>query len=172
VPGGSRMLVIGIDPGTARTGYGIVRMGEDDALHLVDYGVITTAANQALAQRLQRLYIALRELLAQYEPACAAVEKLFYQRNVSTAMAVGQARGVSLLALAEAGMEVREYTPRVVKQAVAGYGGAEKRQVQEMVRLLLGMDHIPHPDDAADALALAICDLHSQTMLRRLEEES
>ena len=114
------MLVIGIDPGTARTGYGLVRLSEAESLELVDYGVISTSADQPMSDRLSRLYESLTQLLSKYQPDSAAVEKLFHQRNVSTALTVGQARGVALLALAQAGAPVVEYNPRVVKQAVTG----------------------------------------------------
>jgi crossover junction endodeoxyribonuclease RuvC len=154
------MLVIGIDPGTATTGYGLVREEETGSLHCVAFGVITTSPDVSLAQRLQRLHEELSSILALHHPESGAVEKLFFQRNVSTAMAVGQARGVALLSLAQAGLAVEEYTPMEVKQAVAGYGGADKSQVQQMVRAILGLHEIPRPDDAADALAVAICHLH------------
>ncbi len=163
------MLVIGIDPGTARTGYGLVRQAKGGALETVDFGVITTSPDMDLPERLQVLHHALMEMLALHRPESGAVEKLFFQRNVSTALAVGQARGVAMLALAQAGVPVCEYTPGEVKQAVAGYGAADKRQVQEMVRLLLKMDQCPHPDDAADALAVAICHMHVWQTQRRLE---
>ena len=154
------MLVIGIDPGTATTGYGLVR-DNADALEMVDFGVIETPAGLLLPERLLLLHDQLNQILLLHQPDSGAVEKLFFQRNVRTAMAVGQARGVVLLALAEAGLKVAEYTPLEVKQAVAGYGAAEKTQVQQMVRALLGMESVPRPDDAADALAIAICHLHS-----------
>ncbi|MGD2252744.1 MAG: crossover junction endodeoxyribonuclease RuvC [Anaerolineales bacterium] len=165
------MVVIGIDPGTARTGYGVVRLTKADSLELVDYGVISTSPDQPMCDRLLSLYQSLTILLSKCQPDSAAVEKIFHQRNVSTAITVGQARGVALLALAEAGAAVVEYTPKVVKQAVTGYGNAGKRQIQEMVRTLLGMDTLPRPDDAADALAVAICHIHSSESLRRLEEQ-
>lgn len=155
-------LVIGIDPGTATTGYGLVRDLPDDNLQMVDFGVIQTPAGLPAAERLSLLYHRLRELLLLHRPESAAVEKLFFQSNVKTAIAVGQARGVVLLALAEAGLEITEYTPNEVKQAVAGYGSADKKQIQEMVRILLRMAHIPQPDDAADALAIAITHLHTR----------
>lgn len=155
-------LVIGIDPGTATTGYGLVRDLPDDNLQMVDFGVIQTPAGMPAAERLSLLYHRLRELLLLHRPESAAVEKLFFQSNVKTAIAVGQARGVVLLALAEAGLEIAEYTPNEVKQAVAGYGSADKKQIQEMVRILLRMAHIPQPDDAADALAIAITHLHTR----------
>jgi len=154
------LRVLGIDPGTAITGYGIVE-GEGDSLALTTYGAITTPAHQALAQRLQHIYRELRALIAEWHPHSAAVEELFFSKNARTALAVGHARGVALLALADAGLPVQEYKPAEVKQAVAGYGGAPKEQVQGMVQLLLGLDEVPRPDDAADALAVAICHFHS-----------
>jgi crossover junction endodeoxyribonuclease RuvC len=155
------MIVIGVDPGTATTGYGLVRENPDGSLSLVDYGAILTPAGLAMPQRLLDLYRQLRDVLLLHRPHSGAVEKLFFHRNVTTAISVGQGRGVALLALAEAGLPVAEYTPMQVKQAVAGYGGADKNQVQQMVRALLSLDTIPTPDDAADALAIAICHLHS-----------
>ncbi len=157
------MLVLGIDPGTAITGFGLVR--EDQAgLALVDYGVITTPAGQPLPERLQTIYQGLRDVVTQHQPQTAAVEELFFSRNARTALSVGHARGVTLLALADAGLSIHEYKPLEIKQAVAGYGGADKRQVQEMVRMLLGLDHVPQPDDAADAVAVAVCHIHSAHM--------
>ena len=157
------MLVLGIDPGTAITGYGLVR--EDEAgLALVDHGVITTPAGQPLPGRLQAIYRGLREVVAEHQPQIAAVEELFFSRNARTALSVGHARGVILLALADAGLSIHEYKPLEIKQAVAGYGGADKQQVQEMVRMLLELDHVPQPDDAADALAVAVCHIHSARM--------
>lgn len=164
------MLTIGIDPGTASSGFGLVRQASDGSLHLVACGVIHTPAGSAMPDRLAVLYRGLVSLLDQHHPDCAAVERLFFQRNVSTAMVVGQARGVVLLALAQAGVPVYEYTPREVKQAVTGYGSAEKRQMQEMVRLLLDLAEPPQPDDAADALAVAICHLHAAQLQDRLKE--
>jgi crossover junction endodeoxyribonuclease RuvC len=155
------MLVIGIDPGTATTGYGLVRDEPDGSLVVVDFGVILTPAGMPMPERLLELYRQLSEILLLHRPESGAVEKLFFQRNVTTALSVGQARGVALLALAETGIQVAEYTPMEVKQAVAGYGGADKSQVQQMVKLLLNLEDIPRPDDAADALAVAICHLHT-----------
>lgn len=159
------MLALGIDPGTATTGYGLVRLEPDGGLLAVKHGVITTPKNTPAPERLVILYDQLQELLREHKPETAAVEKLFFQRNITTAIAVGQARGVMLLSLAQVGLEVFEYTPNEIKQAVAGYGSAGKRQMQEMVRVLLELDTIPKPDDAADALAVAICHLHSARML-------
>ncbi len=165
-------LVLGIDPGTAITGYGLV-WGESGDLRLVDYGVITTPSDKSQPQRLQEIYRQLTALIQERQPAEAAVEKLFFSRNVRTALSVGQARGVVLLAIANAGIAVHEYTPLEVKQAVVGYGRATKEQVQEMVKVLLGLDTVPQPDDAADAIAVAICHIHSARMLslaRQAEE--
>lgn len=154
-------LALGIDPGTATTGYGLVRLEPDGSLLAVKYGVITTPKNTPPADRLVMLYDQMQELLREQKPDTAAVEKLFFQRNITTAIAVGQARGVMLLSLAQAGLEVFEYTPNEIKQAVAGYGSAGKRQMQEMVRVLLALESIPKPDDAADALAVAITHLNT-----------
>jgi crossover junction endodeoxyribonuclease RuvC len=155
-------LALGIDPGTATTGYGLVRLEKDGSLVSVAFGVITTPKEASAPARLEMLYNELTALLKLHQPDTAAVEKLFFQRNVSTAIAVGQARGVVMLALQQAHIEPFEYTPNEVKQAVAGYGSAEKRQVQEMVRALLGLDAIPRPDDAADAMAIAITHLNTK----------
>lgn len=155
-------LVLGIDPGTATTGYGLVRALDNGELAMVAYGTILTSPVDTAHTRLLILHQQIMDLLLLHQPDSCAVEKLFFQRNVSTALAVGQARGVVLLAIAEAGLEVFEYTPNEVKQAVSGYGSAQKRQVQEMVRTLLSLQEIPEPDDAADALAVAITHLNTQ----------
>ncbi len=154
-------LALGIDPGIATTGYGVVRLLDDGGLEAVTFGVILTPPDKQIHERLLLLHKELRKVISRCHPDTCAVEKLFFQRNVSTAIAVGQARGVILLVIAEAGLEVAEYTPNEVKQAVAGYGSAQKRQVQEMVRTLLGLPEIPKPDDAADALAIAITHLNT-----------
>lgn len=154
------MLVVGIDPGTATTGYGLVAE-TDNGISVVDYGVITTPAGERTELRLAQLYEKLNVILLLHRPVSGAVEKLFFQRNVTTALSVGQARGVIMLALAQQHVTVGEYTPLEVKQAVTGYGGADKQQVQMMVKALLNLEEIPRPDDAADALAVAICHLHS-----------
>lgn len=159
------MVFLGIDPGTAITGYGLVR--EDaGSLQAVAYGAITTPSTWSLPDRLAELYRQLTHLIALHRPASAAVEQLFFSRNVRTALAVGQARGVVLLALAQAGVPISEYTPLEVKQSVTGYGRADKKQIQEMIRVLLGLPGIPKPDDVADALAIAICHLHSSQIDR------
>ncbi len=155
-------LALGIDPGIATTGYGLVRLTRDGSLEAVTFGVILTPPKTPAHQRLLMLHRDLQELISAHRPETCAVEKLFFQRNVSTAIAVGQARGVVMLAIAEAELDVAEYTPNEVKQAVAGYGSAQKKQVQEMVRVLLALPEIPKPDDAADALAIAITHLHTK----------
>jgi crossover junction endodeoxyribonuclease RuvC len=155
------MLVLGIDPGTATTGFGFIRENDDGSLKVGDYGVILTSPDDSMPQRLRELYIGLKEIITLHCPVSGAVEKLFFQRNVRTAISVGQARGIALLAFAESDLPVYEYTPLEVKQSVVGYGGADKVQVQQMVKTLLDLNEIPKPDDAADALAVAICHIHS-----------
>ena len=154
--------VLGIDPGTATTGYGLVRSHEDGSLKPLYFGTIKTPAGLPDHKRLSLLYKRMNEVISLHRPDSCAVEKLYFQRNVSTAITVGQARGVILLAISEAGLDVAEYTPTEVKQAVAGYGKAGKQQIQEMVRILLDLDEIPRPDDAADALAVAITHINTQ----------
>jgi crossover junction endodeoxyribonuclease RuvC len=155
-------LALGIDPGTATTGYGFVRLMPDGELVAVSFGIISTSKDDTASARLEKIFNELNKLIKKYKPETAAVEKLFFARNVTTGIAVGQARGVVLLALQKAGIDSFEYTPLEVKQAVAGYGGADKKQVQEMVRTLLQLDKIPKPDDAADALAIAITHLNTK----------
>jgi crossover junction endodeoxyribonuclease RuvC len=161
------MRVIGIDPGIAITGWGVVE-GEGNDLSLVAAGVITTPAGTPLPKRLQAIYCELTGLIERWQPESAAVEELFFSKNAKTALAVGHGRGVALLALANANLSIMEYKPLEVKQAITGYGGADKGQMQQMVKLLLSLQDIPKPDDAADALAVAICHLHS-ARLRLLE---
>ena len=165
-------LVLGIDPGTAITGYGLV-WGEGDNLRLMDYGTIITPSDESLPRRLQEIYRQLTTLVQERQPGAQNGYGIRSDRNVRTALSVGQARGVVLLAMANAELEVHEYTPLEVKQAVVGYGRATKEQVQEMVKVLLGLDSVPQPDDAADAIAVAICHIHSARMkdlARRAEE--
>ncbi|GAB4449616.1 MAG: crossover junction endodeoxyribonuclease RuvC [Chloroflexi bacterium OHK40] len=137
-------------------------------LSLVDVGVLTTPAGMPQPERLRLLYEGLRDLIARLRPDAAAIEELFFGKNVNTAITVGQARGVALLALSQANLPIHEYKPLAVKQAVAGYGGADKRQMQEMVRITLGLAAAPRPDDAADALAIAICHAYTGPALQRL----
>jgi len=159
------MAVIGIDPGTALTGYGIIEELPDQSIHIIDFGVIRTDSTDKPEIRLRKIFSQLNEILSLYKPDTGAVEKLYFQRNTRTAMSVGQARGVAILSLAEAGLSISEYSPVEIKQAVVGYGKASKNQVQQMVKTLLNMREIPKPDDAADALAVAICHIHSRKML-------
>jgi crossover junction endodeoxyribonuclease RuvC len=169
LPDPSPFVVLGIDPGTATTGFGLVAEDAAGEVHLVRCGVVQTPAHTPMPERLHQLYREVTALLREAAPVAMAIEALFFGRNVTTALTVGQARGVVLLAAAQAGVPVYEYKPSEVKQALVGYGSADKHQMQEMVRLMLGLEDIPRPDDAADAVAIAICHLHS-ARLRRLTE--
>ncbi len=160
------MRALGIDPGTATMGWGVVEI-TGGQLRLIETGALTTPAGMPQPERLLQLYNGLCAIIERLRPDTAAVEELFFGKNVNTALTVGQARGVALLALAQAGIPVHEYKPLAVKQAVAGYGGADKRQMQEMVRLTLGLTTTPRPDDAADALAIAICHAYTAPNLQR-----
>ena len=155
------MLSLGIDPGTATIGYGLVRELGDGSLQAVNYGVIKTPAGIPMHERLKQIYDELTDLIEIHQPDQAGVEELFFARNVTTAITVAQGRGVILLSLANADVPISEYKPNMIKQSISGYGGAKKPQMQEMVRMLLGLEDIPRPDDAADALAVAITDIHS-----------
>lgn len=155
------MRILGLDPGTASTGYGIID-SIDGRLSAVTFGVIKTPAGESASTRLQTIYIELNKLITEYQPDCAGVEELFFGRNVTTALSVGQARGVLLLALANANIPIGEYSPPKIKESVAGYGKAEKAQVQLMVRNLLDLEETPRPDDAADGLAVAITHYYYQ----------
>ncbi len=148
------MIVLGIDPGTAALGYGIVERN-GSRLREVDHGCLTTSPDLSLPERLLAIHTLVDELLSLHQPHLLGIERLFFSRNVQTAFAVGQARGVVLLAAAQHGTPVREATPNEVKNAITGYGAADKEQVQRMVQLVLGMGDLPRPDDAADALAIA-----------------
>jgi crossover junction endodeoxyribonuclease RuvC len=152
-------ITLGIDPGTAILGYGVIS-GDIDP-NLVDVGVIETDSKMPMPERLLILHAEATRLLQEHRPDVLAIETLFFSRNVTTAIAVGQARGVVLLAAAQAGVAIAEYSPSEVKFAISGYGKANKKQMQEMVRLILNLKHAPQPDDAADALAIALC--HAQT---------
>jgi len=162
--------VLGLDPGLAVMGYGIIDDSNGE-LTAIEYGVLSTPARQATPERLRTLYDGVSGLIESYQPDEVAVE-LFVARNLRTALIVGQARGVALLAAANKGLPVYEYTPLEVKQRVSGYGRGEKRQVQEMVRMQLGLDCIPQPDDAADALAVAICHVSESRLSHLLANSS
>ncbi len=150
------MRIIGIDPGTGILGFGVIDV-EQSSMTLVDAGVIKTPVHQADSDRLETIFNELSEIIAECKPTVMSVEKLFFAQNVTTAMSVSQARGVVLLLGKQHKMELHEYTPQQIKQALTGYGKAEKAQIQEMVRTILKLKSIPKPDDAADALAAAIC---------------
>lgn len=154
------MIVLGLDPGTATTGFGVVRY-EEGKLYPLDSGVLLTTPDMTMPDRLLSIYNDVNTLLDKYEPDTVATERLFFNTNVTNALSVGRAIGVMLLAFAQRGLSWAEYTPMQVKQAVTGYGGADKNQVQMQVTRLLRLQEIPKPDDAADGLAVAICHAHS-----------
>lgn len=151
------MIVLGLDPGYAITGYGVLAPGGGTSFQVLAYGAVETAPGIKPAERLRLLFHQLTEIIARYQPGDVAVEQLFFNRNVTTALAVGQARGVALLAAAEAGADVFEYPPAQVKASVTGSGRAGKQQVQYMVQAILNLPETPRPDDVADALAVAVC---------------
>ncbi len=155
------MRILGLDPGTATTGYGIVDV-EEGEFTAVTYGVIKTPASMDMPQRLQQIQQQLQQLLDKFQPDSVGIEEVFFGRNVTTAITVGQARGVLLLTIANAGLPIGEYSPPKIKDAVTGYGKADKAQVQLMVRNLLDLEETPRPDDAADGLAVAITHYHYQ----------
>ncbi len=158
------MIILGIDPGYAIVGYGIIEY-EKTHFRVIDYGAITTAANTPFNLRLERIYDGTELLMKKYRPQAMSIEKVFYNSNAKTVIDVSQARGVLVLAAQKNEVGIFEYTPLQVKQSVVGYGRAEKKQVQEMTRLLLGLDGVPKPDDTADALAMAICHAHASGSL-------
>lgn len=158
--GGETMRILGIDPGLAIVGWGVVDFF-DGKFHTVGYGSIQTPAGVRTEDRLKEIYADLNRLIDLYKPECLSVEELFFNTNQTTGIRVSEARGVILLCGAQKGLEIYEYTPLQVKQAVVGYGRAEKKQVIAMVTMILGLEHPPKPDDTADALALAICHAHS-----------
>jgi len=150
------MRILGVDPGNAIMGYGILDY-KGNRFTPVEYGCLRSTAGVPQHLRLHKLYNGLNDLLRKYQPGCLAIEELFFNRNAKTALVVGQARGIVLLAAAEAGIDVYEYTPLQVKQAAVGFGRAKKEQIQYMVKIILNLPEIPRPDDVADALAVAIC---------------
>ncbi len=155
------MRILGIDPGTGILGFGVIDAGAAGKIRMIDAGVIRTPVKQADSLRLDTIYNELSEIIDLHKPTVMSVEKLFFAQNVTTAMSVAQARGVVLLCGVQNDMELFEYTPLQIKQALTGYGRADKKQIQEMVRVMLGLSEVPKPDDCADALAAAIC--HSMT---------
>ncbi len=165
------MVILGIDPGYAIVGWGVIDY-ENNRFKVLDYGAITTPAGMPFGQRLELIYDEAELLMKRYSPQAMSIEKLFFNSNAKTVIDVGQARGVLMLAAQKCGLEVCEYTPLQVKQSVVGYGRAEKKQVQEMTRLILHLTEIPKPDDTADALAMAICHAHaSGSLMGKLREK-
>ena len=154
------MRILGIDPGYALMGYGVIEQ-KGNRLHTIDYGSISTEAGVPMPERLKYLYSSLMDIIAETQPDAAALEELFYNTNAKTVINVGQARGVAVLACVNSGLTIAEYTPLQIKQALVGYGRAEKKQVQQMVKTLLSLDAVPKPDDTADALAVAVCHANS-----------
>lgn len=154
------LIIIGIDPGFAITGYGIIKY-EGNRFSVEDYGAILTKSTEHFPERLRILNKSLKEIIETYKPDAFAIEELFFNKNVKTAINAAQGRGAAIVAAADCGLEIFEYTPLQVKQAVAGYGRAEKSQIQQMVKIILNLPEIPKPDDVADALAVAICHAHS-----------
>ncbi|WP_027399307.1 crossover junction endodeoxyribonuclease RuvC [Anaerovorax odorimutans] len=154
------MKILGIDPGYAILGYGIIEM-KGNHYSVCSYGSLTTSASMDMPDRLKHLYTQLMEVIREHEPDEASIEELFFNTNVKTAILVGQARGVAILACANSGLEISEYTPLQIKQGLVGYGRAEKKQIQSMVKTILHLKEVPKPDDTADALAAAICHGHS-----------
>lgn len=159
-------IICGIDPGTATIGFGFIEARPNGDIEALEFGAIRTSKDQTPSQRLRVLYDELNRLISYHKPDTAAVEKLYFQQNTTTALAVGQARGVILLAFEQAGIPVGEYSPNEVKQAITGYGFADKNQMQEMTRILLNLAKKPTPDDAADALAIAIT--HNNSRISQL----
>lgn len=164
------MLALGVDPGTATVGYGFVRETPDGTMESVAYGAIITPPSLPMHERLNMIYTQLSDLIALYQPERAAVEAMFFGKNVTTAITVAQGRGVILLALTHAKLPIHEYKPAEIKESVSGFGAAKKEQMQEMVRMVLNLDSIPRPDDAADGLAIAITDLHNARYSAYMDE--
>jgi crossover junction endodeoxyribonuclease RuvC len=162
------VIILGIDPGMAIMGYGVIE-SNGNKVRALDYGVVTTPSDMETPQRLLRIFDSVEGLIQKYSPDAMVYEELFFNKNVKTALTIGHARGAAVLAGARQAIDLYEYTPLQVKQAVVGYGRADKQQVQGMVKLLLNLKEIPKPDDAADALAVAICHMHSAQFGRKLD---
>ncbi|NMB97350.1 MAG: crossover junction endodeoxyribonuclease RuvC [Clostridiaceae bacterium] len=154
------MIIMGIDPGFAITGYGIIKY-EGNRFAVEEYGAVITETSDAFSERLRILNNKIKELIRIYNPDAFAIEELFFNKNIKTAINAAQGRGAAIVAAADCGLNIFEYTPLQVKQALVGYGRAEKSQIQQMVKIILNLDEIPKPDDVADALAVAICHAHS-----------
>ena len=163
------MRILGIDPGYAILGWGVIDM-KGNHFKVVDYGAVTTDSKMEMPDRLKVLYNSLMDIITEYEPDVASIEELFFNTNAKTAILVGQARGVAVLACANSGLDIEEYTPLQIKQGLVGYGRAEKKQVQLMVKTILNLNEIPKPDDTADALAAAVCHGHSANSRNRMKK--
>ncbi len=161
------MRVLGIDPGSETTGWGVIE-GDGRHYRLLEYGAIRSSASQKFPTRLLKICTGIEEIIARHSPDACAIEDGFLATNVKVTLKLGQVRGVAMLAAERAGLEIQEYSPRLVKQTVAGYGNAEKQQVQQMVRVLLSLTSLPEPQDAADALAVAICHFHHAGLAQRI----
>lgn len=163
------MRILGIDPGYAILGYGIIDK-KGNRYSVCDYGVVTTNPSMAMPDRLKYLYTQIMEIIHEYEPDVVSIEELFFNTNSKTALLVGQARGVVILACANSDIEIREYTPLQIKQGLVGYGRADKKQVQAMVKAILNLNEVPQPDDTADALAAAICHGNTSRLLNSIDK--
>ena len=161
------MIILGIDPGFAITGYGVLDY-KDNRFTALTYGVLSTKSTELFTDRLNAIDKRIKELIIEYKPDCCSIEELFFNNNAKTAIAAAQGRGVAIISVTSHGIPVYEYTPLQVKQSVTGYGRADKNQVQQMVKMILHLDKIPKPDDAADALAIAICHAHSKLIAKRI----
>lgn len=160
------MIILGVDPGTAITGYGVIEHS-GNRFSLLEYGIVSSSKDMAVAERLQVIFDGINRIIEKYKPEHFVIEELFFNKNTKTALAVGQARGVIILAASLNGLPIFEYTPLQVKQAVVGYGRAEKQQVQFMVKAIMNLADIPRPDDAADALAIGICHANSFRIINK-----
>ena len=162
------MIILGIDPGIAIVGYGVIEY-KGNKFKVIDYGAITTPAGMKVKDRLKIIYDGVIDIIQTHKPDCIAIEELFYNNNAKTVINVAQGRAMPYLAAANTNLEIYEYTPLQVKQAVVGYGRAEKKQVQQMTKMLLNLEKIPKPDDTADALAIAVCHAHSFRMNQKID---
>lgn len=169
--GGEKMIILGFDPGIAIVGFGVIEK-QGSSITPIQYGTINTKSDLDMGIRLKQVFDGAKEILEIYKPDAVSIEKLYFNKNVSTAMIVAQARGVLMLAAVQFNLQIYEYTPLQIKQALVGYGRAEKRQIQEMVKLLLNLKIIPKPDDVADALAIAICHANSYKMTDIIKENN
>lgn len=166
---GEYMRILGIDPGFAILGYGLIEM-KGNRFSVLNFGSVTTDTGMKMPDRLKHLYCSLMDIIDEYQPEVAAIEELFFNKNTKTALLVGQARGVAILACANSGLQIYEYTPLQIKQGLVGYGRADKKQIQQMVKTILNLTEVPKPDDTADALAAAICHGHSASFHNRFNE--